>query len=839
MPPDSWSLLDEALAGALEQPEEKRLAWLRGELAGHPEVLLQAESLLARSAEAEAFFDRSPAAPCRLAPGARLGPWRLERELGRGGMGVVWLARRDDGQADMLAAIKLLNTSFATPVLLERFQREKQILARLNHPNIAGLLDAGIGPGDLPNFVLEYVDGEAITSHCAARQLGIPARVRLARQILDGLQHAHSHLVVHRDLKPGNILCTAGGVPKLLDFGIARLVEDTGEPARTETLYRALSIDYASPEQIRGEPVSTSSDIYSFALVLYEILTGERPRAWSRRPIGDILTEADDFRLPAHPALPADLRAILAKASEPEPALRYRTANEFSADLGRFLDGRPVEARAAGLRYHAARYLRRHAVAVSAGALALAGILAAAGVALYQAREAESQRLLAVARQRDAEAAAREAELANARTQAALAEAREQRKAADDRREDLLRLSYSFVDETYREIANLPGATELRAKLLARTLEHLERLEASSSDEPALLYIFIEALGSLSDTYGGANANLGDREKAATLLRRRAALIDRLGALQPGTADLRRLALDNQLRLAVLDYGSNLPQFHARIHALEPAFDRLAAGAPPSRPLYRTLVTYYFHRARATQDNPEALRYYQRVAEFAAEDESRFGGDEVCWRSLALVHKYSAGLYPMASDEFLRHAGLAAAYDEKRVALNPANAQARMDLTFDRTSLATHYRAKGDTARARALLLEVYRQRSALVELDPRNEWFRGSLWFPLNWASLYALHLNDLAGVESGLKELESLAAHFTPPPYIVVNMPFLRGELALPSDRAAACAGFREARAAYERLTEAQQRSYGKPKLIDARLAECAAQSEEGPAPSREAPR
>jgi tRNA A-37 threonylcarbamoyl transferase component Bud32 len=838
MPPDSWSLLDEALAGALEQPEDNRLAWLRGELAAHPGVLLQAESMLARAAEAEAFFDRSPVAPFRLAPGARLGPWRLERELGRGGMGVVWLARRDDGQADMRAAIKLLNTPFATTLLLERFQREKQILARLNHPNIAGLLDAGIGPGDLPNFVLEYVDGEPITSHCTAHKLSLPARVRLARQILDGLQHAHSHLVVHRDLKPGNILCAAEGIPKLLDFGIARLVEDTGEQARTETLYRALSIDYASPEQIRGEPVSTSSDIYSFALVLYEMLTGERPRAWSRRPIGDVLIEAADFRLPAHPSLPADLRAILAKASDPEPARRYRTANDFSADLGRFLDGRPVEARAAGPWYFAARYLRRHAVAASAAALALAGILAAAGVALHQAREAESQRLLAVARLREAEGAAREAGLANARSQAALADARQQRQVADDRREDLLRLSYSFVDETYRDIANLPGATELRAKLLARTLEHLERLEASSSDEPALLYIFIEALGSLSDTYGGANANLGEREKAASLLRKRAALIERLGGLQPDTPDLRRLTLDNQLRFAVLDYAANRPQYTSRIRGLEPAFDRLAASAPPSRLLYRSAVTYYFHRARASVDNAEALRYYLRAGELAAEDERRFGGDESCWRSLALVHKYSAGMYTAASADFLRHIELAAAYDEKRVALNPANAQARMDLTFDRSSLATHFKATGDAARARGLLLEVYRQRSALVELDPRNEWFRNSLWYPLNWASIYALDLQDRAGVESGLKELESLAAHSTPPPYVLVSIPFLRGELALPANSAAACAEFRNARAAFARLTPAQQRAYGSATLIVGRLAACPAQSEEGSTPSREAP-
>lgn len=159
MPTEDWNLLDEALATALELPGPDQLNYLRVRLASHPDTLRQAEGLLAQSAEAEAFFENSPVAAFRLAPGLRLGPWRLERELGRGGMGAVWLARRADGEADMLAAVKFLNTPFATPALLERFYREKQILARLRHPHIAQMLDAGIGPGDIPNFVLEFVDG--------------------------------------------------------------------------------------------------------------------------------------------------------------------------------------------------------------------------------------------------------------------------------------------------------------------------------------------------------------------------------------------------------------------------------------------------------------------------------------------------------------------------------------------------------------------------------------------------------------------------------------------------------------------------------------------------------
>jgi hypothetical protein len=835
VPTGDWNLLDEALATALELPGPDQLNYLRKRLASHPDTLRQAECLLAQSAEAEAFFENSPVAPFRLAPGLRLGPWRLERELGRGGMGAVWLARRADGEADMLAAIKFLNTPFATPALLERFHREKQILARLRHPHIAQMLDAGIGPGDVPNFVLEFVDGPPVTEYCT--ELPQTARVRMARQILDALQHAHVNLVVHRDLKPGNILCTTTGSPKLLDFGIARLVVDTGSAARTETLYRALSIDYASPEQIRGEPVSTASDLYSFGLVLYEMWTGQRPRSWSRRPLAEVLSGAVDFRLPSHPALPADLSAILARATDPEPARRYSSASEFSADLGRFLDGLPVTARPASVWYLASRYLRRHALASTAVLLALTGIVGGAVTALYQAREADRQRILAVERQREAEAAAREAVAARELTQQALTEAHQQRTLADQRRDGLLQLSYSFVDETYRDIANLPGATPIRAQLLARTLEHLERLQDSSPDEPGQLMVSIDALGNLSDTYGGENANLGNRQQARVLLQKRARLIDRLSALQPGSKESRRLLVDNRLRLAIQDVSGNRPAYEAAIRRLEPEMDRLVASTTPTRPLYRTAVSFYFHRARIVRDQTECLRYYERVAALAAEDERRFGGDDNTWRSQALAWKYAAGLFPAGTEESYKYIQRALPLDQKRVALNPANAQARLDLTFDQSAVASYYSRSGRLAEARDLHLEVFRQRSLLVEIDPANQWYRNSLWYPLIWSATYSARLQDWPALDQALTRSEVLAASSRPPVYVTILITYLRGERLAASDPVAACAHYREAGGLLARASTADQRQFGPDAQLRQRLAACA-ENEKGSAPAREAP-
>ena len=252
------------------------------------------------------------------------------------------------------------------------------------------------------------VDGLPLPEHCASLNLSLTARVRLARQLLDALQHAHSKLVIHRDLKPSNILCTAAGIPKLLDFGIARLLEDN-PAAQTETLCRAFSADYASPEQLRGEAVSTSTDIFSIGIVFYESFTGVRARQWSRRPIGEILRDADNFKLPAHPSLPPDLYAILLKATDPQAGARYHTASEFSADLGRFLDRLPVTARKASVAYVVMRYARRHLLAVSAATLALSAILGVSAAAVYQARQAEAQRQLAVRRQKESERAAAQA----------------------------------------------------------------------------------------------------------------------------------------------------------------------------------------------------------------------------------------------------------------------------------------------------------------------------------------------------------------------------------------------------------------------------------------------
>ena len=469
-------------------------------------------------------------------------------------------------------------------------------------------------------------------------------------------------------------------------------------------------------------------------------------------------------------------------------------------------------------------------MASAAAALSLALILGSAVYAWRQAREAERLRQVAVARQLDAERAAREAERANLRSQEALAEARRQTELAGSRRDGLLRLSNSFAGEIYNDAATLPGATPVRAKLLNQTLEHLETLRNSAPGEAAPLLVAIDALGSLADTYGGANSNLGERGKASSLLERRAALIEELARLQPGNAGTDRLRLNQRVREAALLYSSDRPLFERRILALEPAVERMLAAGPPPQSALRTGVGFFFYRAFAATRPGDKLRYYDRVAALAAEDEERFGGGEFCWRSMALAHQYAAGVLGPTSAEGYQRSLLAAAYDENHLALNPMNAQARMDLSFDRTGIAAYHAGRGEHRHARDIDAGVYRQRASLLEIDPGNQWYRGSLWYPLVYGGMANAELGDWPALADNLQMLDRLARESAPPAYAAAMIHLLRGLSLKSQEPQAACASIRAAGAVFQAAPEPQQLQFAPRSLLDRELARCRPAEENG---------
>src|SRR5688572_23420620 len=280
---ERWQRLEALFHAALEHRTADRGAFLSGACDGDAELQAELERLLEGHAQASAFVGNAIAGiehvAAALPDGCQIGVYRIVRELGRGGMGTVYLAERCDAQFDMRVAIKLIKRGMDSDAVLQRFRHERQILAGLDHPNIARLLDGGTTGDGLPYFVMEHVDGEPIDEYCRTHQLSLDQRLRLFRQVCAAVAYAHQHLVVHRDIKPSNILVTSDGVPKLLDFGIARLLDTHDDAPTMVTVFgaQAMTPQYASPEQLRGERVTTVSDVYALGVLLYELLTGARP----------------------------------------------------------------------------------------------------------------------------------------------------------------------------------------------------------------------------------------------------------------------------------------------------------------------------------------------------------------------------------------------------------------------------------------------------------------------------------------------------------------------------------------------------------------------------------
>jgi eukaryotic-like serine/threonine-protein kinase len=376
---DRWRTLEPLLDHALELAPDARAAWLEALGASSPELAAELIVLLACDdmAEREGFL--ADLAKPSLA-GLPLGAYTLERELGRGGMGSVWLARRTDGRFEGFAAVKLLNISLSTAAWQERFRQEGSILARLTHPGIARLLDAGVSQDGQPYLVLEYVDGQRIDTFVAERKLGVRERIQLVLQVLDAVGHAHANLVIHRDLKPTNILVTAGGSVKLLDFGIATPVgagigaSDTSAGgsaggAMTVDGARAFTPEFAAPEQVRGEAITTAADVYGLGVLLYILLSNRHPTA-----DGSQIPTASFDTLFANEPAPlglGDLDTVVAKALRREPSERYQTAAEFSSDLQRWLRHEPVSARTDSLAYRARMFTRRYRAPLAAVAAAV------------------------------------------------------------------------------------------------------------------------------------------------------------------------------------------------------------------------------------------------------------------------------------------------------------------------------------------------------------------------------------------------------------------------------------------------------------------------------------
>jgi serine/threonine protein kinase len=540
MNPERWQQVKDLLDQAISFDPAERSSYLNRECGTDVQLRLEVESLLSSHQRAGTGFMRSPAdvwasAAVGIAPARdpRVGPYQLLKEIGHGGMGEVYRAIRADGQYKKEVAIKFVRGAFASSFLLERFRIERQILASLDHPNIARLLDGGTTDDGVPYLVMDLIEGLPIDQYCNDHGLSVSERLQLFRQVCEAVQYAHQRLVIHRDIKPGNILVTAEGTPKLLDFGIAKLLDPSAH-AET-TMARPMTPEYASPEQIRGEPITTATDVYSLGVVLYELLTGQSPypkehgtSQETARAICELepakpstavrLRELRSDRISAPEKLAKQLRGdvdnIVLMALRKEPERRYASVQQFAEDIRRSLEDLPVIARKDSARYRAEKFMVRHKAGVAAAMAVALTLIAGMIVTTREARIAERHF------------------------------------------NDVRGLTNSLIFDVHDSIKELPGSTPARKLIIDRALKYLNLLAQESTGDLSLqreLAIAYEKVGEVQGDY--LENNLGDSEGTLASYQKALAIRKQIDANSKDWND--RLALAQEYRLVAHQLWAN------------------------------------------------------------------------------------------------------------------------------------------------------------------------------------------------------------------------------------------------------------------------------------------
>ncbi|MGA3186710.1 MAG: protein kinase [Bryobacteraceae bacterium] len=713
MTTEQWREVEQVLAAAMDLPEPERCAYLDRICEARPALRSEVDSLLAAYSEAGDFIESAIASEVKNdAPppliSRRIGPYRLVRELGRGGMATVYLGQRDDGQFSKDVAVKLIGAVAPSPESLRRFEEERQILAALEHPNIVRLLDGGVTEDGLQYIIMEYIEGLPIDEYCERNALKLADRLKLFQTICSAVHFAHQRLVLHRDIKPGNILVTAEGLPKLLDFGIGKFLNpvfDSSLNHVTLTLMRAMTPEYASPEQLQGGVITTSSDVYSLGVLLYELLTGQRPYRLAGTTLSEtlrIVCEQDPERPSGtRPELRGDLDAIVLKAMRKEPSLRYTSAEEFSSDIGRYLSNWPVLARRGSFRYVARKFVARHKLAVSVSAVATVLTLAGVAGVIVESRVARAER-----------------------------------GKAERRFNDVRRLASSVIFEMNDGIANLPGSTAVRRLLVTRALEYLDSLAKEAQGDASLQLDLALAYVRVGDVQGGADtANLGDikgafasYEKGRTAIQ---AVLTRNPDLTQGRIQL--ADLDGRFATAYLflrDYPHALEAAKAELSGWE----AIARRSPENKDRAYGIASAHFTVAKVLQmTKPDgALSEFQAALKIHEALLAASPQNAREQRNLALDHKYLC--YTFEESDLAKaaeHCQFAVDLDEKRAAANPGDLEAKQDLAYSLSQSGTIYDNKKDFPAAfksfsRSLLI-----RQSVVDADPQNVRARASLIYP------------------------------------------------------------------------------------------------------------
>jgi tetratricopeptide (TPR) repeat protein len=647
MPSHSWEHIENIFLQAADLPRQEQAAFLDQACAGDQALRKEVESLLdsdrksgekitrAVEDEAQSLFGLSPII------GSRLGAYRVIREIGRGGMGAVYLATRDDDQFKKNVAIKLVKRGMDSSDVLIRFQHERRILAALDHAYIARLIDGGTAPDGRPFFVMDYVEGQTIDTFCRDRALSLPDRCRLFLKVCEAVSHAHRNLVIHRDLKPGNIFVAPDGTPKLLDFGVAKLLVPDADPQLTVTgmQSRLLTPQYASPEQVMGRPVNTATDVYSLGSVFYELLTGSCAQhldSTSPEEIERVICIQEVAPPSAtKPGVPADLDNIVMMAMRKDPARRYQSVDQFADDIRRYLAGRPVLARKDSLAYRAGKFIRRNRLMIAAAAIVVASLVGGIVIATSQRRRAER------------------------------------------RLGEMVELANRSLFDVHSAIERLPGATGARREIVKTTLAFLEHLSQDVGRDDGLRLSLATAYWRLGDVQGYVHKpNLGDMKGALLSYKKSAELLEPLQIKRPNDPEVLRQVTDTYQHMgSVLDETGDIQAVVRAYETALPAAKLLARLQPDNVESMQALGVFYNDLATALQfTDPNRANEYarQHLALLPALLEKFPGNDDIADQAAA-AHAAMATLISRRGDDTgaLKEARESAAIREGVAARHP------------------------------------------------------------------------------------------------------------------------------------------------------------------------
>ncbi len=643
MTAEEWVRVREILESALELAPEGRAAYLDSACSGDSALRQEVDSLIASDEQASTDFLEPGAfvppeaadvsASAESLAGKRIGAYQIVEEIGHGGMGSVYRAVRADDQYRKQVAIKLVRGGLGDAFRRQRFKAERQILANLDHPNIARLLDGGTLEDGQPYVVMEFIQGQPIDKFCDSRALPVSERLRLFRTVCSAVAYAHQHLVIHRDLKPDNILVTESGEPKLLDFGIAKILDAdlaSGSGNATVTVLRPMTPEYASPEQVRGEPMTTASDVYSLGVILYGLLTGQRPYpGTSRLPheIAQAVCEAQpekpstaidreeagpEIREKLRRHLKGDLDNIVLKALRKEPERRYASVEQFSEDIRRHLKGLPVIARSDTFWYRTEKFVNRNKASVLLVTLAVAALVAGLVITLRETYVA-----------------------------------RRERARAEQRFNDVRALANSLLFEVHDAIQNLPGSTAARKLIVDRALRYLDALAKEAKGNLSLQRELATAYQKVGDVQGGfREANLGDTAGALVSYRKSLAILEAVAAADPANVEAARELIRAHGKLSdVLILAGDRAGAIEQSKQLVAIAERLSSADPGNQAERRNLALAYldYGSKRADKDQWQAaLQDCQKAVPLL--ESVVAAGDKRSRRLLALAYSRTGDL---------------------------------------------------------------------------------------------------------------------------------------------------------------------------------------------------